>query len=1343
MSSSLSLARFAFNIYGNLQGDVPPSPGIPRRESPSERPQKLLYNCDREVACVAQLSTTISASGANQHIVLGGKNYLRLLTLTPDQGTITGDVNLLQEHTPVSAYGQARHRLHNVNTISTHGSTVACGLQSGLVTIYSVNGAGKSRLTHKLADHKRCINSLDFVGAQGPADTPQQLLTGSQDGTMKLWDLRAGLGSSGAVLTVQSPLHSDPIRACQYSRHLLVRNRLCVLSVHDSGSLCKYDLRLGFSGGNVSFPERKWTFHTGPALSLNIHPDREYVLTGGRDKKLCVWNYGDYSHKVAPDHVINTYGPVMKVRWSPYGPENHSDAWDQHLGDTERDMGHQNPLFAYDLACLYLNEDPTLSVYNLKRKHIPKEIITTTLHKPFQNFVWARNPAGSRTLWTVTKSNVFVSYDLSRANLELLPNIMRPLDNLALVAVTWAPGAASDLALVNQEKDEFVPILDDSLDLYSPEQEAGFGLPDSVGPVSTDDDADASRGLVGLVPVASNFPHTHLATLLTLLPVEKPVLYRSNTHSVSTSGIMSTLATFGSVGAFPGSGFGTLAAFQSALHSGNGPHSSVGATKLPLPVPPPRPHLPEHKLLRPALPRNPSQSTQGLGLSLSLLPNQPVAIPRAPVAPKKTLAVNHALPYVVPVSVSLPLSDHQVFRLLAENYQVSLPDGFSLMDICYLNASAAAAVGRHRDCQTWRTLAVSLEQTSITNFRPVFGEEVADKQVQNDSHSEKSLSEGHIVGSFNSNSTLTTNYGGGLAAGGASSAGSGMASAMGSILASLPLRAPFSTINASATSLMDSIANRRNSMSPGVSRSNSMLFGSVGGDTGDAKEIESKISQGEDRKDTKKATKGTKMAENDPPEIVKDESATYGPLATPRLQGPSKINTALVSPLEKAQPSPHRARPENITFEKGPSSPIGAIGRRRSLAESPRHSVGRFHPVRQQRPSVGAPMGSEDHIFAETAGEDLDNENLHYLSSSVGFNGDDPRLLVHSDHLGLLGGPNPTNGDGVPLLGTAGTNDGLFSSSAVSGAHNSSSWGYFGPQHSSLVPSHGQHVPGRSHGSMLSRRNSSIVPTYGFQGSNRSSFQMSRTQSRGLSAPSKEALIGASNLLRLDESGEEWPVDSANSATRSGLTRVMNGRATEMGDAENDRPWATGRLLQKALEYATLQGDIVLAATLTVLFYPYYGEDATAGSHKSSAILLQASSLECVALYVDILRRKQLFVIAANVVKMAPAGLHAQLSLLSNKEVELRFFCAWCKKLLVNEDSKQRLAEAGSSDSFGYWYCDACAKKQPNCVYCNEPCKGLNVVVGLKCGHRGHFGCLKEWFVEGTNGECPGGCLED
>ena len=103
---------------------------------------------------------------------------------------------------------------------------------------------------------------------------------------------------------------------------------------------------------------------------------------------------------------------------------------------------------------------------------------------------------------------------------------------------------------------------------------------------------------------------------------------------------------------------------------------------------------------------------------------------------------------------------------------------------------------------------------------------------------------------------------------------------------------------------------------------------------------------------------------------------------------------------------------------------------------------------------------------------------------------------------------------------------------------------------------------------------------------------------------------------------------------------------------------------------------------------------------------------------------------ALAVINLVPKDLEELRAL---KEVDLRFFCCFCDKVILNENKNKH--------DFGYWYCDLCSRQQPNCVYCHEPCHGLNVVRSLKCGHRGHFGCLKQWFVEEGNSECPGGCV--
>ena len=197
---------------------------------------------------MSQLNCSLLIGGYSgdlqHHVVIGGKLSSTMCVSESQQRIISG-INLFESKSIYNS--RAPNKLINVNTIKTFADTIATGLSNGVVSIYKISPNGQSKVTGKYSDHNRTINSLDFI------ESENQLLSGSQDGTIKLWDLRSS--STKPVMTVQANLHSDPIRACQYSPHSAVRNKICVLSVHDSGALCKFDLRTK-SGGKVYSPEK-------------------------------------------------------------------------------------------------------------------------------------------------------------------------------------------------------------------------------------------------------------------------------------------------------------------------------------------------------------------------------------------------------------------------------------------------------------------------------------------------------------------------------------------------------------------------------------------------------------------------------------------------------------------------------------------------------------------------------------------------------------------------------------------------------------------------------------------------------------------------------------------------------------------------------------------------------------------------------------------------------------------------------------------------------------------------------------------------------------------------------
>lgn len=1202
----LSLARFAFNIYGalgsnELQKPLKSPDAIKHLQKSSK---KLMYSCEREITCLSQLThplgrlmssySEIQGQAPAHHVVIGGKNYLKLLALNADQSAVVADVNIVDPASQTQSRLLSSLKLFNVNTVKCYGDMVACGLTNGSVNIYQVASSGKSRLAYKLEDHKRVVNSVDFT------DHEQVLFSGSQDGTVKLWDLRTF--SPKPVLKLSASQHSDPVRSCEYSRHSRVRGKMTVLSVHDSGSLCKFDLRFPTSSSSSTLlPERKWTFHTGPALSLHIHPEAEYVLTGGRDKKICVWNYSDASLlSNSPETTLNTYGPVMKIRWSNT-PSQDVQRNTSNFDISEVYTNSTLSLFDYDFACLYLNDDPTITVFNLRRKYVPKEIITTTSHKPFQNFIWAEGPAPSqRKLWTLTKSNIFVSYNLSSGDDGLL-NVTRPLEDLPSIATTWQNGFA-DLSFVTQDSRDYgfltAELSDIDTEVHERSNSEDYMRIEEERPFEHHSSA-----------VSLESPNAYTKTPMGLLPNPSNLLYQKTQNNSSPKDRPQLIR-------------------QSTAYAGN---------KSPSPIPHGRQSMAETfgSLMRPSLPRNSSQSTQESESPLFM------QLPHAQLNNGKKASFGGPSPYVVAVNVPIPLGDEAVFEILANEYHISIPDGFELADVCQMNARLAASVQRYRDCQVWRLLTVALEQEEFEQYMANYleyedhtMEEIAQQKEQNPQEELKSLLSdlGNFVGSYNSNSTLTTNYG--SMPKGSESASSAHNISLSEITRESS-RGPGSfggSKSASATSLLEPTQPYMASTSPSISRANSLQA------------RKRPILHGP------RAYSGTSEQEN---AIIDDEDeeghSEHSHLPTKR--DPAQAFRSAVSRKSSAIDIRASRYP---SFSSHIASPDLAGDEGSPLLYS------RKLPVRSQVSSSFS--GTQQSWAIPKATQDLDNENLNAVSTAT--------ASVASGFMAIGSG-------------------------SFTGAPGSV----------------------RNRPSMLSLK--------GSPSNFRGSFGSSRS---GGVLGTKQGV--AHHLERVDESSLH-----SGEPRRSELTKAFKdeNKANEEADVPvSDMPWNTLNMLKKAIDYAMDQGDVIMCSTLILLFYkPFH-------KHFPKQVLSNNSCLECLGMYIETLRKRRLFTNAVKVVKEAPSELQYDLSVYASKEVSMRFYCCWCNKLMVNELSKGKFGAL--SENFGYWYCDECHRKQLNCIYCNVPCKGLTVVVSLACGHRGHFGCLQEWFIQDQNTECPGGC---
>lgn len=1079
---NLTLAKYAFNIYGNLHpNDQLLSGGLIKLQL-----DLLIYNCDREVASLSQFALHRYADGGDA-VVLGGKNCLKLLITNEDQLKITQEVNLLDQ-TPQT---RGANKVSIINTVKAFGDTIACGHANGVVSVRKVTPLGKAKLVSRYNDHKRTINSLDYIGDE---NNPSHLILGLQDGLIKLWDLRLLL--TKPLLSIVLSSHLDPVRLCQHLPHGGIRNKVVILSVHDLGALCKFDIRAQggiISGGHSIGPERRWNLHTGPALSLHVHPHREYVITGGRDQKMCVWNYSDaalvtLNRHLSLDYIVNTWGPVMKVRWCQYPSDN-------RMREDDADEYFSSSLYNYDFACSYLNDDLTILVFNLNRKFIPKEVITTTTGKPVQNFIWSLNPSHQRRVWLVTKANEFISTTLD----HLAPEVSLPLTELTLMLMDFDP--VGDMAFVNQEKYEF-ELEDDDVDDV-----------DTMGGETKSLDNMFMNHPVPIKAAALTNLFNVFSSSITPLPVEKPPLLRSNT----------------TVGKTPSPG---------PFRRGSG-----------------------HGFTRPKLSRNPLQLTVELG-SLAGLPavHPPMISSKPQNQHRKLIGASYQLPYVIPLRLPLPLNDNDVFSHLATNYLLAPPDGFSLLDACQINASIAVSVNQYRETQMWRILAVSLEDEQF----PHGGGVVATYDPM-----PKPQEPASVVGSYHSNLTTNTNYGG-LA------------------------------IATDHITLLESLARPQ-------------------------------------------------------------------PLSPYKHPGrPSFLTQASSSPVAAAKWHPKRFTLDEETIEDG-DAPIMRL-RQGIMSSTELEDSHQLTPPPQQ-PERRLFSHQRRPLLRHLTTDDFDNENVAFNHS---LHAHPPAsLLPRNSPRGFM--PH------FPL--------------PMSNVHSGS-----------LPHRYSEHL--RELWWALLRRNSQLTAPLHHSNLNHHSLDF----------------IPRPGLAEVEEELKSHPSTALLTNMTLELTKAMRNLSMI------SPPWETATLIRKEVEYCQLLGDIVTLATLVILFYTKYPK--TFSKDEATKIIM---------MYIENLQRRQLFVEATQVIKSTPPELVGAIMKKMPQDVNLRFFCEHCGRVMVNELLKQRFKE-NKLKEFGFWYCDECRRNQLNCIYCCKPCKGLSVVVSLQCGHRGHFKCLKEWFVAGDNAECPGGC---
>lgn len=251
---------------------------------------------------------SIAINGVGTHALLGGKEIFK--TIRIEGGVCAEELNLRSaiRSTPTHASGRPR-QIYSIDIADVAwakgqwSNYVAAATSSGKIVLYDVGHAAIQAA--QLHEHFRQVHKVTFNPHRGSL-----LLSGSQDGTERLWDVRdVKEAQSTHALPSKRKFsgQSDGVRDVKWSP----TDGTDFAFGTDSGWIQRWDIR------NLSQPKSKIPAHSLAINAVDWHADGVHIMSASLDRTVKVWDVSSGKRQQRATWEVKTPYAVYNARWRP------------------------------------------------------------------------------------------------------------------------------------------------------------------------------------------------------------------------------------------------------------------------------------------------------------------------------------------------------------------------------------------------------------------------------------------------------------------------------------------------------------------------------------------------------------------------------------------------------------------------------------------------------------------------------------------------------------------------------------------------------------------------------------------------------------------------------------------------------------------------------------------------------------------------------------------------------------------------------------------------------------------------------------------------------------------